>query len=220
MFDNENNRQATEGHTQIELFSGCSVHLKEQFSLVNNQEFMRDIAEILKKLKKSEPAFLSSQRDSNDCLASSLSLLPLRLPAYKSELEERSEEQLIKLENNLLKGSNSDKDFRNLAMNMSEQAKSVDNNLPLIDPGSQREKVDIQSPLNVQPAQIEPNEIEKGANDRNHDNNNSMNCDSTPSTNQINDEDIKALVKELKRKIEYTERMNWLCKLFQVPFAN
>lgn len=26
------------------------------------------------------------------------------------------------------------------------------------------------------------------------------------------EEEIKALVKELKRKIEYTERMNWLCK--------
>lgn len=28
----------------------------------------------------------------------------------------------------------------------------------------------------------------------------------------MNEDDIKALVKELKRKIEYTERMNWLCK--------
>lgn len=28
----------------------------------------------------------------------------------------------------------------------------------------------------------------------------------------MSDEDIKALMKELKRKIEYTERMNWLCK--------
>lgn len=28
----------------------------------------------------------------------------------------------------------------------------------------------------------------------------------------MNEGDIKALVKELKRKIEYTERMNWLCK--------
>lgn len=28
----------------------------------------------------------------------------------------------------------------------------------------------------------------------------------------MNEEDIKALVKELKRKIEHTERMNWLCK--------
>lgn len=28
----------------------------------------------------------------------------------------------------------------------------------------------------------------------------------------FNDEDFRALVKELKRKVEYTERMNWLCK--------
>lgn len=28
----------------------------------------------------------------------------------------------------------------------------------------------------------------------------------------MNDDEIKALVKELKRKIEFTERMNWLCK--------
>lgn len=57
---------------------------------------------------------------------------------------------------------------------------------------------------------------------------NNMNCDgrspapaSTTSENlclannsptSMNDEQIKALVKELKWKIEYTERMNWLCK--------
>lgn len=28
----------------------------------------------------------------------------------------------------------------------------------------------------------------------------------------FNDEDFRALVKDLKRKVEYTERMNWLCK--------
>lgn len=32
----------------------------------------------------------------------------------------------------------------------------------------------------------------------------------------MNEEDIKALVKELKRKIEYTERMNWLCKYYVI----
>ncbi|XP_013100552.2 high affinity cGMP-specific 3',5'-cyclic phosphodiesterase 9A [Stomoxys calcitrans] len=29
----------------------------------------------------------------------------------------------------------------------------------------------------------------------------------------FNDDDFRALVKDLKRKVEYTERMNWLCKL-------
>lgn len=41
-------------------------------------------------------------------------------------------------------------------------------------------------------------------------NNNSTRRRSSPST--MNEEEIKALVKELKRKIEYTERMNWLCE--------
>lgn len=36
----------------------------------------------------------------------------------------------------------------------------------------------------------------------------------------MNEGDIKALVKELKRKIEYTERMNWLCKYPQLPNFN
>lgn len=29
---------------------------------------------------------------------------------------------------------------------------------------------------------------------------------------QISDEELKALVRELRRKIEYNENMNWLCK--------
>lgn len=33
-----------------------------------------------------------------------------------------------------------------------------------------------------------------------------------PVCSAMPEDDIKALVKELKRKIEYTERMNWLCK--------
>lgn len=32
-------------------------------------------------------------------------------------------------------------------------------------------------------------------------------------TDQLNDEDLRALVFELKRKVEFTERMNWLCEL-------
>lgn len=31
--------------------------------------------------------------------------------------------------------------------------------------------------------------------------------------NQLSDEDLRKLVVELKRKVEFTERMNWLCKL-------
>lgn len=33
-------------------------------------------------------------------------------------------------------------------------------------------------------------------------------------TEQLSDEDLKNLVIELKNKVEFTERMNWLCKLF------
>lgn len=32
--------------------------------------------------------------------------------------------------------------------------------------------------------------------------------------NQLNDDDLRALVVELKQKIEFTERMNWLCEYF------
>lgn len=37
-------------------------------------------------------------------------------------------------------------------------------------------------------------------------------CPTSTSPATMNDDEIKALVKELKRKIEFTERMNWLCK--------
>lgn len=33
---------------------------------------------------------------------------------------------------------------------------------------------------------------------------------------QLSDEDLHALVMELKRKIEFTERMNWLCKYIKI----
>lgn len=41
----------------------------------------------------------------------------------------------------------------------------------------------------------------------------------------FNDDDFRALVKDLKRKVEYTERMNWLCKYqnivnYKIPFCD
>lgn len=35
---------------------------------------------------------------------------------------------------------------------------------------------------------------------------------------QISDEELKTLVRDLRRKIEYNDNMNWLCKFFFFKF--
>lgn len=54
--------------------------------------------------------------------------------------------------------------------------------------------------------------IEKTATNRNDDDKDKENKQQPNLYQFMSNNDVKMLIKELKRKVDYTERMNWLCK--------
>ena len=55
--------------------------------------------------------------------------------------------------------------------------------------------------------------IEKTAANRNDDDKDKENKQQPNLYQFMSNNDVKMLIKELKRKVDYTERMNWLCEL-------
>ena len=62
--------------------------------------------------------------------------------------------------------------------------------------------------------------IEKASTNRNDDDKDKENKQQPNLYQFMSNNDVKMLIKELKKKVDYTERMNWLCEYFHQKFNN